>query len=99
MILTRKPTSKWQVTLPPEVRHALQLTQGEKIAFSINDDGTVELQPVTTTLESIYGSVKPLQSPKDFNQIIQAVAEDKAEKYRTISKPTAEKHKKNENSK
>ncbi|MDO8672595.1 MAG: type II toxin-antitoxin system PrlF family antitoxin [Dehalococcoidia bacterium] len=36
-------TSKWQVTIPAEVRRRLGLKNGDKVAFVIESEGTVRL--------------------------------------------------------
>lgn len=38
-----KVTSKGQVTIPKQIRDLLNLSNGNKLIFNINKDGTVEL--------------------------------------------------------
>lgn len=48
-----------QITLPREVREALKLHAGHRVAFLIREDGVVEMRPDTVDLMSLYGIVKP----------------------------------------
>ena len=50
-----KLTSKGQVTIPKEVRDALNLETGDRVQFFIREDGTVELRPRTVDLRDLYG--------------------------------------------
>jgi len=53
-----KLTSKGQITVPREVREALGLETGDRLAFRIRDDGTVVVEPETLDLMSLRGSVR-----------------------------------------
>ena len=53
-----KLTSKGQITVPKEVREALRLQNGDRLAFRIRDDGTVLVEPETLDLMSLRGSVR-----------------------------------------
>lgn len=53
-----KLTSKGQITVPKEVREALRLQTGDRLAFRIRDDGTVLVEPETLDLMSLRGSVR-----------------------------------------
>ncbi len=69
-------SEKGQVTIPNEIRKALGIRPKDKIRFTL-DDGAVRLTPVSATLESAFGAVRPLaQHPEDFDK---RVAEAKAE--------------------
>ncbi len=70
-------TQRGQVTVPAEVRRLLGLKPRDKVAFEI-DDGEVRLVPVAFTLESAFGSVKPLSEDIDFDERIQAAKEERA---------------------
>ena len=48
-----------------------------KAALAI-DDGSAPLTPVSFTIESAFGSVKPAASPTDFDAAIRAAKDDKA---------------------
>lgn len=51
--------SEGQITIPKEVREALRLNAGHRVAFLIRKDGVVEMRPDTVDLMSLYGIVKP----------------------------------------
>ncbi len=48
-------TSKGQVTIPRQVRKALDLDTGDRVSFLVRDDGVVELRPETTDLKDLFG--------------------------------------------
>ena len=60
------------------MRRALGLKPKDKVTFTIEGD-EVRLSPVSFTLEAAYGSVKPSQSPEDFEEISREAKEAKAE--------------------
>jgi AbrB family looped-hinge helix DNA binding protein len=51
-------TSKGQITLPKEIRKALELEQGDRVAFRLREDGVVELVPETLDLMDLCGVFK-----------------------------------------
>ena len=67
-----------QVTIPAEVRRALGVNPGDKVTFTIDGD-EVRLKPSFFTLETVFGSVKPLNKPEDFDRIISEVKAGRAE--------------------
>ncbi|HVC31946.1 MAG TPA: type II toxin-antitoxin system PrlF family antitoxin [Chloroflexota bacterium] len=74
-------TERGQVTVPAEVRRILGVKPREKIAFAI-ENGQVRLVPASFTLESAYGSVKPLKRPEDLDEIIREVKAERANRTR-----------------
>jgi antitoxin PrlF len=70
-------TQRGQVTVPAEVRRLLGINTGDKVAFQI-EDGQVRLAPATMTLETAYGSVKPVGRPEDFKRIEREAKEEHA---------------------
>jgi antitoxin PrlF len=77
-------TQRGQVTIPAEVRRLLGTRAGDKVVFQI-EDGQVRLAPAKFTLETAYGSVKPLNRPEDFEAIKeQALAENAEREMRTL---------------
>jgi AbrB family looped-hinge helix DNA binding protein len=52
-------TSKGQITIPKEVRDALGLEAGHRIAFQVREDGVVEMHLETVDLLSLCGIFKP----------------------------------------
>jgi AbrB family looped-hinge helix DNA binding protein len=69
-------TQRGQVTVPAEVRRLLGLKSRDKVAFAIDND-QVRLVPVTFTVESAYGSVKPRNRPEDFKALSRAAREER----------------------
>ena len=55
---TATMTSKGQVTIPKEVRDALRLETGHRIAFQMRSDGIVEMRPENVDLMSLRGILK-----------------------------------------
>lgn len=70
-------TSKGQVTLPAEVRRHLGVSAQDKLAFVIDDDGTVRVETVMfPTLESIRGAAGSLKQPKSWDEVMNIAHED-----------------------
>ena len=72
-------TQRSRVTIPAEVRRVLGVKPRDKVAFTI-EDGGVRLTPAPFSLESAYGSVKPVETPENFEEISRIAKEAKAEK-------------------
>jgi AbrB family looped-hinge helix DNA binding protein len=53
-----KLTSKGQITIPKEVRKALGLHTGDRLAFRLHDDGTVLVEAEKVNLKSLRGAVR-----------------------------------------
>ena len=66
-----------QVTLPAEVRRILGVSPLDKVAFTI-EDKEIRLVPVSYTLESLAGSVKPPTTTEDLESAI-----DEAKEHRS----------------
>ncbi len=77
--ITTTITQRGQVTIPAEVRRLLGVKPRDRVTFTI-EDGEVRLAAVSFTLESVYGSVKPLRRPEDFEELSRMVKDAKAEK-------------------
>ena len=70
-MLTVKVGRRGQITIPRKVRQALDLEEGDGLAFII-DENQVVLQPISQTLLDLRGSV-PVKGPQDFVSIRQQV--------------------------
>lgn len=57
--MTSTITSKGQLTIPQKIREYLRLKTGDKIQFTINKEGKVELSPITTSLKDLKGILPP----------------------------------------
>ena len=56
-------TSKGQITIPKDIRSQLGLESGDRIAFSVDDDGFVRFVPVTKDVTELKGIVpKPAKA-------------------------------------
>jgi antitoxin PrlF len=52
-------TSKGQITLPKEVREALGVRTGDRVAFRAGSDGRYVIEAETLDLWAIKGAIKP----------------------------------------
>ena len=52
-------TSKGQITVPKAIRDALGVEPGDRIAFRIEEDGRVLVEPETLDLRTLRGVLKP----------------------------------------
>jgi antitoxin PrlF len=48
-------TSKGQITLPKEVREHFHLHEGDRLEFMIDDQGRVEMRPLSRSIQSLFG--------------------------------------------
>ena len=80
---TTTTTQRNQVTIPAEVRRTLGIKPREKVSFTIEDDGHVTIAAAEFTLETAYGSVKPVDDGRTLDQIIRDAKDEKAENTAT----------------
>ncbi len=66
-------TSKGQVTIPVEVRNALGLRSGSRVAFVPTDTGSYELVPETRAIKSLKGFFAKPAEPVTLDQMDEAV--------------------------
>ncbi len=67
-----------QIVLPRDVRYALGVAEGDRIAFIVQD-GEVRLTPIKATLLNMRGSVV-VKDVQDFNAVRAAVRVSHAKK-------------------
>jgi AbrB family looped-hinge helix DNA binding protein len=74
-------TRKGQITVPAEIRQALGLRVGDKIAVSLSDDTEprVTLRPVRSVAELTYGAITPRRRPEDWRELRREFEEGVAE--------------------
>ena len=77
--ITTTTTQRNQVTIPVEVRRLLGLRPRDKVAFTIEDGGTVRLAAASFSLESAYGSVRPSTRPRSSTRFPGFAKDTKAE--------------------
>ena len=56
-------TTKGQITIPAEVRKALNLNAGDKVLFITRESGEVVIFPATRELKTIKGMIKKPAEP------------------------------------
>jgi AbrB family looped-hinge helix DNA binding protein len=67
-----------QMTVPRAIRRALNLREGDRVAFILRGDEVV-LQPLTSTMLDLRGSV-PVAEPQDFSAVRAQVLREQARK-------------------
>src|SRR6266508_4220834 len=74
-------TRKGQITVPAEIRRALGLKEGDKIAVSLREDDASQasLRPVRSVAALTFGAVTPRKRPEDFAELRRLVEEAIAE--------------------
>jgi len=68
-------TQKGQITIPVFIRVALGLEQGSRVIFDLEDDH-IKIRP-SSSLSSVYGSVKPLRKNISLKEMKKIALEDK----------------------
>lgn len=74
-------TRKGQVTLPADIRRALKLQKGDRVAFRI-EDGEVRVRPARATLADGYRSIPALAQPQTDAEIKEIVRDERAARYK-----------------
>jgi len=69
---TATVTSKGQVTIPKDVRDALNLKKGTELTFVVQQDGSVLVRPKTRSLRDMMGMLKTDRhvTVEEMNEII-----------------------------
>ena len=67
-------TSKGQITLPKTLRDQLQLQTGDKIEFVIDEQGHIEMLPVTASVKKLKGMVPKPSQPVSLDNMETAIA-------------------------
>jgi len=82
-MLTSTVTSKGQTTIPVEIRKLLNIKSGDKITFSIDDNGRIMLRAKNLPISALKGIIKsPSGKVPTAEEIDEAVSEHLAEKYK-----------------
>ena len=69
-------TSKGQVTLPKPIRDRLDLRAGDRIAFSMEDDGRLLVTPVTGSVMDLAGMLPRPPVPLSQEEMDEVVAQE-----------------------
>ena len=74
-------TRKGQITVPAEIRRALGLKRGDKVAISLADRERLHatLRPVRSVAQMTFGSVAPRKRPEDYRELRRLFEEGVAE--------------------
>ncbi|MCX7113732.1 MAG: type II toxin-antitoxin system PrlF family antitoxin [Proteobacteria bacterium] len=67
-------TRQGQVTIPPNVRKALHLNEGDRVDFVIEAGGTVRLVPVTASITELKGMLPPAERTLSLEEMDDAIA-------------------------
>jgi AbrB family looped-hinge helix DNA binding protein len=81
-VLAATVTSKGQVTIPVEVRKALGLRSGSRVAFVPTGEGSYELVPETRTVRSLKGAITRPAEPVSLDRMEQAVVDGVLDRLR-----------------
>lgn len=73
-------TSKGQITIPKEIRDSLLLHTGDKVDFTLTENGQVLLRPLTRRVDDLFGR---LQKPEQ--KVLSPAAMDAAIRKRVRS--------------
>jgi AbrB family looped-hinge helix DNA binding protein len=77
-------TKKGQVTIPVEIRRALELKEGDQVAFVMGKDNRVYLKSSGSVVERTAGALRGSEPPLTAEQLRmaaeQAIAEDVTER-------------------
>ena len=67
-------TSKGQVTIPQEIREALQLRKGQRLDFRVDSRGRLIVEPLTEDLRKLKGLVRSSRKrPPSLDEIARAI--------------------------
>ena len=73
-------TSKGRITIPKEVRKALSLEAGDRVAFLVRKHGVAEMHPETVDLMSLFGAIKPRVKRVSLRDMDEAIRRSAARK-------------------
>ena len=82
-------TRKGQITLPAEIRKALGLQIGDRVAVSLDENGSLRatLRPVTSVADATFGSIRCAAGPVDQVQVREAFTEHAAARDERTRQP------------
>jgi AbrB family looped-hinge helix DNA binding protein len=75
-------TSKGQITIPVEVRKALGLHTGSRVAFVPTGTGSYELVPATRTVKALKGALAGRHHALSLSEMDEAVGDGAMESLR-----------------
>lgn len=75
-------TSKGQVTVPKAIRDALGVEAGDRLAFRLEEDGRVLVEPETVDLRALRGVLRPRRRGVTVEDMAEAVRKGAARRSR-----------------
>ena len=78
-------TSKWQTTIPKEIRNFMGLKPNDKILYIVDGEKVI-LKPLKGNILDLRGSVAPKEKPVDFKKVRTTVKKKVAQKIIEDSK-------------
>jgi len=76
--LIRVVNRKGQITVPAEIRRALDLKQGDRVAVELDDEGA-KIRPARSDVEWSYQAVRALDPPRTLAEITEIAWEEHAQ--------------------
>lgn len=67
-------SSKGQITLPKDIRDRLNLHVGDRLDFAVEEDGSIRIVPLTTSVRDLKGMVPPPGRPLGLEEMDEAIA-------------------------
>ena len=78
-------TSKWQTTIPKDIRNFMGLKPNDKILYIVDGEKVI-LKPLKGNILDLRGSVTPKKKPVDFKKVRTTVKKKVAKKIIEDSK-------------
>lgn len=75
--------SKGQVTLPKPIRDRLGLKAGDRIAFAIEEDGTLRVTPITGSVMALAGVLPQPATPLSQDEMDEAIDREAVRRNRS----------------
>lgn len=71
-------TRKGQITVPAEIRRALGLKEGDRVAVEL-DNGSARIRPARSDIEASYQAVPALDPPRTLAEITEIAWDEHAQ--------------------
>ncbi len=72
-------TSKGQMTFPKKIRDKLGLEAGDKLEFTLTDDGKILIIPKKSSVKALKGMLAKPKQPVSLEEMEHAIAQGSAE--------------------
>lgn len=57
-------TSKWQITIPKDLRESMSIDTGDKVEFIINEQNEIVIKPITKKAIDVFGQLSKYKKDK-----------------------------------